>query len=64
MTPQVAELLAPGSMPSVFREKYGDIKSPWLFIHREGVRMVTPHTMNPSPGNEHVPSAGVDHSLT
>src|ERR1041385_3408691 len=64
MTPHVAELFAPGSMPSVLREKYGDITSPWLFVHREGVRIVTPHTMKPSPGVEQVPSAGVDDSLT
>ena len=65
MAPHVAELFAPGSMPSVFREKYGDITSPWLFIHRDGVRIVTPHTMKPSRRFEHVPPrGGVDASLT
>jgi hypothetical protein len=58
MTPQVAMSVVPGSTPSVLRAKCGDMSSPWLLNQREGVRIVMPQTMKPSPGVEHVPSGG------
>src|SRR5436190_3794096 len=64
MTPHVAELFAPGSTPSVFREKYGDICSPWLFVQFDGVKIVIPQTMKPSPWFTQVPFGGFDESLT
>ena len=37
-------------MPSELRAKLGVSTSPLLFFHFEGVRMVTPQTVKPSPG--------------
>src|SRR5579884_639614 len=54
-------------MPSVLRAKCGDSSSPWLFSQRDGVRMVTPQTMNPSPGRAQgaaAPPGGVEVILT
>src|SRR5579884_318938 len=64
MTPQVASFPSPGSMPSVFRARYGDITRPWLLAQTDGVSSVTPHTTKPSPGALHVPPGGVDASFT
>src|SRR3954470_3744160 len=65
-TPQVAKLVSPGSMPSVLRDRCGDISSPWLFSQRDGVKMVTPQTMKPAPGVHAAvtPPAGVEVILT
>src|ERR1700690_4398002 len=49
MTPQKESSFAPGSIPSEFRENCGFIKSPWLLNQLDGVRIVTPQMMKPSP---------------
>src|SRR5450432_1340102 len=72
MTPQVATLVSPGSTPSVFREKCGDINNPWLLSQRDGVRMVIPQTVKPTPAAVQLsvpsaakaPPAGVEVILT
>src|SRR5579871_389477 len=67
IAPQVAKLVSPGSIPSVLREKWGDISRPSWLSQREGVRMVTPHTMKPAPGEGHpaaIPPGGVEVILT
>ena len=43
------------------------MSSPWLFIQREGVRMVTPQTMKPAPVEGQpaaAPPTGVEVILT
>ena len=64
ITPQYAILPSPGSIPSLLRAKLGVSTSPLLLVHRDGVRMVMPQTMNPWPGLEQTPSAGAEVSLT